>query len=136
MQAHLTHMQFNVQPGNMAFYKDLMSSLGWQSLYEAEGILGVADKNEVSLWFAGQVNAASNDYDGPGLNHLAFAAATQAEVDRVAAFLTERDVELLFETPRHRPEFTQSEDQTYYQVMFETPDRILIEVVYTGPKAV
>jgi catechol 2,3-dioxygenase-like lactoylglutathione lyase family enzyme len=134
MQAHLTHMQFNVQPGNMNFYKDLMSLLGWQSLYEAEGMLGVADKNETSLWFSGQVKPASNDYDGPGLNHLAFAAATQAEVDRVAAFLAERDVEQLFETPRHRPEFTQSEDQTYYQVMFETPDRILIEVVYTGPK--
>jgi catechol 2,3-dioxygenase-like lactoylglutathione lyase family enzyme len=134
MQAQLTHMQFNVQPGNLAFYNDLMAFLGWQSLYQAEGMLGVADKNDVSLWFAGQVNAASNDYDGPGLTHLAFAAATQAEVDAVAAFLTERDVELLFETPRHRAEFTQSADQTYYQVMFETPDRMLIEVVYTGPK--
>jgi catechol 2,3-dioxygenase-like lactoylglutathione lyase family enzyme len=134
MQAYLTHMQFNVQPENLAFYKDLLAFVGWQSLYDTEGMLGVADKNDVSLWFAAQVKAVINDYDGPGMNHLALAAATQAEVDAVAAYLTEHDVELLFETPRHRAEFTQSADQTYYQVMFETPDRILIEVVYTGPK--
>ena len=35
----------------------------------------------------------------------------------------------LFETPRHRAEFTNSPEQTYYQVMFETPDRILVEIV-------
>jgi hypothetical protein len=40
---------------------------------------------------------------------------------------------MLFETPRHRPEFS-SEDSTYYQIMFESPDRILLEFVYTGPK--
>jgi hypothetical protein len=48
--------------------------------------------------------------------------------------LRERGVGLLFGTPQHRPEFAQGEDQTYYQVMFESPDRILLEVVYTGPK--
>ena len=135
MHAHLTHMQFNVQPGNVAFYKEFLTFLGWQSLYEGEGMLGVADKHGVSLWFVGQVKEARNDYDGPGMNHLALAAVSQADVDSVASYLAERDVELLFETPRHRPEFTQSAEQTYYQVMFETPDRILLEVVYTGPKS-
>ena len=136
MQANLTHMQLNVQPENIAFYKDLLAFVGWQSLYDSAEMIGVADKNGVSLWFAGQAKAVRNDYDGPGMNHLALAAASQAEVDAVAAYLTERDLELLFETPRHRAEFTQSAEQTYYQVMFETPDRILIEVVYTGPKDV
>lgn len=136
MHADLTHMQFNVQPEHMPFYRDLLAFVGWQSLYDSAEMIGVADKNDVSLWFAGQAKALSNDYDGPGMNHLALAAASQAEVDAVAAYLTERDVELLFETPRHRAEFTQSAEQTYYQVMFETPDRILIEVVYTGPKDV
>lgn len=56
-------------------------------------------------------------------------------MDAVAANLKAQGVELLFETPRHRPEFTESEEQTYYQVMFESPDRILLEVVYTGPKS-
>ncbi len=69
------------------------------------------------------------------MNHLAIGAESQADVDAIAADLTERGVALLFETPRHRPEFAQSDAQTYYQVMFASPDRILFEVVYTGPKS-
>ena len=135
MQTHLGHILFNVRPDNMPFYKDLMAFLGWQTLYEGDGMLGVGGKNGESFWFGGQVKEVSNDYDGPGVNHIGIGTESQADVDAVAAYLTERDVELLFETPRHRPEFNASEDTTYYQVMFETPDRILVEVVYTGPKA-
>ena len=135
MQTQLSHLQFNVRPENMSFYADLLAYLGWQTLYAGEGMLGVGDKHGVSLWFVGQVKDFSNDYDGPGLNHLAIGANSVEDVDRAAAYLTERDVELLFETPRHRPEFSQSADHTYYQIMFETPDRILIEIVYIGPKA-
>ena len=39
---------------------------------------------------------------------------------------------MLFETPRYRPDFS-SEPNTYYQIMFESPDRILFEIVYVGP---
>jgi catechol 2,3-dioxygenase-like lactoylglutathione lyase family enzyme len=133
MQTHLAHIQFNVQPANVPFYKDLMVFLGWSAIFDTEQMLGVAGKNGDSLWFIGQVKAVSNDYDGPGMNHLALGTASQADVDAVATYLQERGVELLFETPRHRAEFTQSAEQTYYQVMFESPDRILLEVVYTGP---
>jgi catechol 2,3-dioxygenase-like lactoylglutathione lyase family enzyme len=135
MQTQLSHMQINVRPANMPFYRDLMAFLGWQTLYDVEGMLGVGDKNGASLWFIGQVKEVDNDYDGPGMNHLGIGTETQADVDAVAAYLGEREVELLFETPRHRAEFSQSADQTYYQVMFEGPDRILFEVVYMGPKA-
>jgi catechol 2,3-dioxygenase-like lactoylglutathione lyase family enzyme len=135
MQTHFAHIQFNVHPENVPFYRDLMAFLGWQTLFESDGMLGVADKSDNSLWFIGQAKAVSNDYDGPGMNHLAIGAASQADVDAVTTYLTERGVALLFETPRHRPEFTESETQTYYQVMFESPDRILLEVVYIGPKS-
>ncbi len=135
MSTHLAHIQFNVRPANVPFYRNLMAFLGWPAIFEDEGMLGVAGKSGDSLWFIGQVKAVDNDYDGPGMNHLAIGTAAQADVDAVAAYLTERGVALLFETPRHRPEFTQSPEQTYYQVMFESPDRILLEVVYTGPKA-
>jgi catechol 2,3-dioxygenase-like lactoylglutathione lyase family enzyme len=135
MQTHFGHIQFNVQPANLAFYKDLMALLGWQVLFDVEGMLGVAAQSGGSLWFVGQTKDVSNDYDGPGMNHLAFGAASQADVDTVAAALAERGVQLLFETPRHRAEFAHSDDRTYYQVMFESPDRILFEVVYTGPKS-
>ncbi|HUY74185.1 MAG TPA: hypothetical protein VMW11_06715 [Candidatus Dormibacteraeota bacterium] len=135
MQTDLGHIQFNVQPVNVPFYKDLMAFLGWQTVYADEGMLGVSGKSGSSLWFMGQTKDVNNDYDGPGMNHLAISAESQADVDAAAAYLKEHKVELLFGTPQHRPDFAQSEDQTYYQVMFESPDRILLEVVYTGPKS-
>jgi catechol 2,3-dioxygenase-like lactoylglutathione lyase family enzyme len=134
MQTHLAHIQFNVAAANIPFYKELMGFLGWNTLYENEGMVGVGDKHGTSVWFIGQVKEVSNDYDGPGMNHLAIGAVSQADVDTVANYLDKRGIVRLFETPRHRSEFSQGEGQTYYQVMFETPDRILLEVVYTGPK--
>jgi catechol 2,3-dioxygenase-like lactoylglutathione lyase family enzyme len=135
MQTKLGHMQFNVQPAHMPFYRDLLSFLGWKLVYDTPEMLGAESEQGTSLWFAGQVKeGVSNDYDGPGLNHLAFGTAAQADVDAAAAHLSAQGVALLFETPRHRPEFSMSAEETYYQIMFETPDKILIEVVYTGPK--
>jgi catechol 2,3-dioxygenase-like lactoylglutathione lyase family enzyme len=135
MQTTLGHLVFGIDEKNRGFYRDLLSFLGWQLIYDAEGMLAARDRNGVSLWFGDSTRQVANDYDGPGLNHLAFSTATQAEVDQAAAFVAERGVAHLFETPRHRPEFAHDERTTYYQVMFETPDRILVEVVYTGPKA-
>ncbi len=135
MQTHLAHIQFNVRPANVPFYRDLMAFLGWQTIYDGDGMLGVAGQHGDSLLFIGEAKEVANDYDGPGMNHLGIGAAAQADVDAVAAYLAERGVAALFETPRHRPEFSGNEEQTYYQVMFESPDRILFEVVYTGPKS-
>ena len=119
----------------MSFYKDLMGFLGWDTLYEGDGMLGVGGTNGASLWFTPQSSAAANDYDGPGTNHLGIAMESQADVDAVAGYLEGKGVAALFETPRHRPEFSSGPDQTYYQVMFESPDRILFEAVYTGTKS-
>lgn len=134
MQSKLGHLQLNVQPANIPFYKDLLAALGWHTIFATDTMIGAADQNGVSLWFAGGAKEVANDYDGPGMNHLAFSVADQATVDEAATYLTARGVELLFETPRHRPEFSQSPDHTYYQVMFESPDRILLEIVYMGLK--
>jgi catechol 2,3-dioxygenase-like lactoylglutathione lyase family enzyme len=128
----LSHIQFNVSPENVPFYDELFTFLSWNKEYEAEGVVGFSGKNGESVWFTGPVKEVDNDYDGPGMNHLAIDAAAQADVDEAAAFLTGKGVEMLFETPRHRPEFS-GEDNTYYQIMFESPDRILLEFVYTGP---
>lgn len=136
MRTKLGHIQLNVAAANMSFYADLFAFMGWPVLHQGEGMLGVAGAGEESVWFiSGDVKDVSNDYDGPGLNHIAFAAESIADVDAAAAYLREQDVAHLFETPRHRPEFAMSETETYYQVMFETPDRLLFEVVYTGPLA-
>ena len=133
MRSKFSHMQFNVAPANLAFYKDLMSSLGWRVGNDDASAVELGDESGNSVWFIAAAKDVANDYDGPGLNHLALDAASQAEVDATATFLRERNVELLFGTPQHRPEFS-GDGRTYYQVMFETPDRMLFEVVYTGPK--
>lgn len=134
MQSSLNHIQFNVQRSNLGFYKDLLNFLGWTAIYDDAGALGIADTKGTSLWFIGAVKDVTNDYDGPGLNHFGIGVGAQSDVDDAAKYLTEQDVPHLFDTPRHRPDFSEAPN-TYYQVMFETPDRILLEVVYQGPKA-
>jgi catechol 2,3-dioxygenase-like lactoylglutathione lyase family enzyme len=142
MQSDLSHIQFNVHPKNVPFYKDLLGFLGWNVIFEGtlpepgnEPMFGAASKGQISLWFLGQVTGAVNDYDGPGVNHLGIGVESPADVDAAAAHIAEWELPPLFDTPRHRPEFAQSPDHTYYQVMFESPDRILFEVVYVGPKS-
>ncbi len=135
MKSQLSHILFNIDQQNMPFYKDLMVFLGWEQLYEDATMLGVRANNGESVWFVLKTKDVANDYDGPGMNHLGIAAETQTDVDALVSYLAERHVQALFETPRHRPDFVWQEGHTYYQVMFETPDRILIEFVYTGPKA-
>jgi hypothetical protein len=60
--------------------------------------------------------------------------AETKDVDTVKDFLEEKNTRMLFDTPKHRPEFSSQEDETYYQIMFESPDKILWEVVYIGKK--
>ena len=131
MQSRLQHIQLNVRPQNLPFYRDLFAALGWNTIHADDGMLGVGGDNDLSLWFVGIVKDVANDYDGPGVNHLAIGVDSIADVDTMVDYLRGKSVAALFETPRHRPEFA-GEGSTYYQVMFESPDRILLEVVYTG----
>ncbi len=135
IKSHVGHMVFNVKPEHLTYYKDLLGTLGWSAIYEDQGMLGLMGPNGASLWFAGQVKPVANDYDGPGLNHLGLQVETQAQVDEAVAYLQAHAIPALFETPRHRPEFSGGPGKTYYQVMFASPDRILFEVVYMGPMA-
>lgn len=135
METSLAHLQVNIRPENLPFYKDLFGFLGWGTVYEGDGMLGVGGAKGASLWFVPEMKTVPNDYDGHGVNHLGVSAASQVDVDATAAYLEQKGVPALFETPRHRPEFSAGEGQTYYQVMFESPDRVLFEVVYTGPKS-
>ena len=131
METHLGHLQVNVTPANLSFYKDLMNFLGWDTIVANDEMAGYGGKT--SLWFIAAAKAVANDYDGPGTNHIAIGANSIADVDSVAGYLNDHNIAALFETPRHRPDFGVGDGQTYYQVMFASPDNILFEVVYTGP---
>ena len=130
----LSHLQVNVRSTNLPFYQDLFTFLGWDPIYSDETTKSFNSLGDISIWFIGAANDARNDVDGVGVNHIALAAESQEEVDRLVAHLAERRIERLFETPRHRPDFSHSADDTYYQVMFSSPDGILFEHVYVGPK--
>jgi catechol 2,3-dioxygenase-like lactoylglutathione lyase family enzyme len=131
IKSFVGHIQININMDNLAFYKDLFALLEWSTLYEDPTVLGVGCNRDVSLWFAA-AKGAGNDYDCQGMNHLGITVGAQADVDAAVVFLQQHNVPALFETPRHRPEFS-APGQTYYQVMFESPDRVLFEIVYTGP---
>ncbi len=130
----LGHLQINVKQENLSFYRELFSMLDWEPVLSADWVESFGDTGGVSLWFIAGAKDVSNDYDGPGMNHIGLAADSPAAVDATVAWLNEHGITCLFETPRHRPDFAQSENSTYYQVMFESPDGILFEHVYIGPK--
>jgi catechol 2,3-dioxygenase-like lactoylglutathione lyase family enzyme len=136
MNSQFGHLQVNVEPGNLGFYRDLLQFLEWTPYADSDEMVGFGDANGASVWFGKYgSHLKPNDYDGAGVNHIAFSVAAQADVDAAANYLADKGVAALFDTPRHRPEFGMGEGQTYYQVMFKSPDNLLFEVVYTGPKA-
>ncbi len=133
IQSRFAHIQINIHPQNMEFYKDLFAFMGWKTLEDSPVEFGVGPDIFNSLWFTPRANEACNDYDGAGMNHIGLLVQTQGEVDEMVAYLHGQAIKPLFGTPRHRPEFAMNADYTYYQVMFESPDRILFEIVYMGP---
>ena len=135
IQTNVGHLVFLIDPANASFYKDLLTFLGWNIIVDHPSMIGLTGQSGVSLWFLGGAKPVANDYDGLGLNHLALSVGVQGDVDVAADYLKHKGIAHLFETPRHRPDFVQQTDHTYYQVMFESPDRILFEIVYTGVKA-
>ena len=106
MQTHLGHLVFGVEAANQPFYKELLEFLGWQLLYDSPDMVGLGDKNQVSLWFGRALKSHANDYDGAGMNHIGIHTAMSADVDAAADFARARGATLLFDTPRHRPEFS------------------------------
>ncbi len=102
---------------------------------DSDEMIGYGDSAGGSLWFGKyESHLKPNDYDGTGVNHVAIAVAAQKDFDASVDYLKSKNIEALFETPRHRPDFGMGEDQTYYQVMFKSPDNLLFEIVYIGAK--
>ena len=136
MKSHFYHIQINIDfEKNNKFYKDLMEFLGWDIIFEKENTLGYKSKTNGDIWFCDSLKNELSDYDNFGLSHIAIRVDKQEDIDHIVEFLKSKGTKLLFDTPRHRPEFTSQKDETYYQVIFETPDKIQIEIVYIGFKA-
>ncbi|MGN6485348.1 MAG: VOC family protein [Thermomicrobiales bacterium] len=134
MKSGFSHIQFIVDPANIPHYREIFTTLGWTPIHDDDMYLGLLGANGESFWFGGGAKTGgANDYDGIGANHVAIAAESIADVDTFTEYLAEQGIPALFETPRHRPEFAAGEGQTYYQVMWASPDNLLWEFVYMGP---
>jgi catechol 2,3-dioxygenase-like lactoylglutathione lyase family enzyme len=135
MKSHFYHLQFNIDISNKEFYRKLMEFMGWKIIFENADTIGFKSKTNGDLWFYDdEKKKAKQDYDAIGVNHIAIRVDLQTDIDRIVDLLPELKVQPLFDTPRHRPEYVQKDGETYYQVMFETPDKLLFEIVYIGPK--
>ena len=133
MTSSVNHLQFNINYENVGFYKILLKFLGWEIIGDWDGIIGFKNGASATLWFSKTTKQVANNRDGDGLNHIGIIVGSVAQVDETVKFLKKENVTLLYDTPKHRPEFS-DEAGTYYQVMFDSPDKILFEVMYTGPK--
>jgi catechol 2,3-dioxygenase-like lactoylglutathione lyase family enzyme len=134
MQSKLGHLQVNVNPSNISFYKNLFGFLGWESIADEPEMFAAMVEGGASLWFMAGLKPQTTDYDGYGVNHIAIQVSAQKDVDSAVDYLKQNKIVCLFETPRHRPDFANKPTNTYYQVMFESPDHILFEIVYMGKK--
>lgn len=134
MDSYLYHLQINIDFQNIAFYKGLMEFMSWKVIFEKDDVVGYKSGTNGDLWLCKAGHNSVNDYDAKGVNHISIRVSDISNIDEVKEYLNKNGVEMLFDTPRHRPEFADSQDETYYQIMFESPDQILFEVVYIGKK--
>lgn len=61
----------------------------------------------------------------PGLHHIAWRAASRADVDRLHELLLDKNIRVL-DAPAHYPQYSGD----YYAVFFEDPDGMKLEVVH------
>lgn len=135
MKASFHHLQVNIDIANAPFYKDLMAFLGWSVIHASDDGAGYRSDERVDMWFMKASKPEQSNSDQIGVSHIAVRVGKQSDVDETVTFLKKNNMAALFKTPRHRPEFAAEKNETYYQVMFESPDKILFEVVYIGPKS-
>lgn len=134
MKSHLCHVQLNINFANAQFYKDLLEFMGWENIADFPNLLGYKSHELGSIWLAHAQVQEQTNHDAIGMNHLGLRAYSVGDVDKAKEFLAEKGTQMLFDTPRHRPEFCSDPDETYYQIMFYSPDNLLLEVLYMGDK--
>ena len=114
---------------SLPFYTELLGPLGYHTVSEVEGERGE------TIWYIGgpgtavglrEAQSGADEYDRYtiGLHHLAFEAASRADVDERAAWLRAQGVELESEPQ----EYTYIPG--YYAVFFFDPDSLKLEIVH------
>ena len=134
MKSYFYHLQLNIDFANLNFYKSLFAFVGWKTIFEMEDTIGFKSDTSGDIWLVKTKGVKPQDRDNIGFNHVAIRVESVKEIDDINKFFHENKIQAMFETPRYRPEFVNNPQETYYQVMFESPDNILFEFVYIGKK--
>jgi catechol 2,3-dioxygenase-like lactoylglutathione lyase family enzyme len=129
MSASVYHVQLNVSPASMTFYRALLRHLGYTLVNDGPTMFG-ATNGSTDLWITEtDARYASRGFHrrAAGLNHIAFRVPSRADVDRFAQdFLAAHRIPALYGGPREYPEYRPG----YYAVFFESCDRLKLEVVH------
>ena len=123
---HLHHLELYVGDLGVAaeFWGWLLGELGWVCQQEWDEGCSFRHGDTSLVLVQAPEGARPLDRRGAGLNHVAFRAASEDEVDRITERLRERGVRILY--PDRHP-FAGGTD--HYAVFFEDPEGLKVEVV-------
>jgi catechol 2,3-dioxygenase-like lactoylglutathione lyase family enzyme len=107
-----------------AFWRAMIDYLELKLVLDSEHMLyGVGGRTAIGIRAGSPENAGKRfDQGAPGLHHACFRMRDRAAVDRVHAFLADRDDIRIVHDPQEEPWAP-----GYYSVLFEDPDGIRIE---------
>jgi catechol 2,3-dioxygenase-like lactoylglutathione lyase family enzyme len=131
------HLDLNVTGLSRArpFYSALLGRLGYEPGDDGDGWCTFV---HAEGWYLTLVQTEDRFVEhgfhrkAAGVNHLAFAAPDRGAVDDLHAWLVGRGAHVLYGGPMDMGDAREEN----YAVFFEDPDRLKLEYVHRGPKAV
>lgn len=123
----LSHVEINVSDyaKSIRFYEMVLQPLGWERLVCQDTFTTFSDGSMKLVLSPVEDKFLKDGFHRKriGLNHLAFYAQSEEQVDHLHKKFSESNIEFLYDG---KPQG----DSDYYAVFFEDPDRIKIEVVF------
>jgi catechol 2,3-dioxygenase-like lactoylglutathione lyase family enzyme len=109
---------------SLAFWGWLLLELGYEPFQEWDEGCSFRSGDTYLVFAAAPTGDRELDRRGPGLNHIAFHAASPDDVDRLTDELRSRGVRILYEE-RH----PHAGGPDHYAVFCEDPDGLKVEIV-------
>ena len=111
---------------SVAFYHAFLIEMGFVRISDGATVVWQQNGLEIAIRTATSIDTAkAYDRYRVGLHHLAFRAASRADVDSFYRFLLDQKVEIL-DPPADYPDY----GDPYYALFFADPDGIKLELVY------
>lgn len=131
MKGSLNHIELRIEnpKENIELFRKLFLYFEFTKIFDfPEGLVYMAN-NYATIIVGPSTKETKNDRDGVGLNHFTIGVDTDEEVTTfIKEFMEPNNLKPLFGTPKERPDIMKK----YYQVMFEMPGGLLLEVVHNS----